>query len=49
MVAVRRCGSVERKFHMVIALGAEAAMQGYRVCYTLATQLESGRVGAADS
>jgi DNA replication protein DnaC len=33
---------------MLIALGTEAAMKGYRVCYTLATKLVNELVEAAD-
>jgi DNA replication protein DnaC len=36
------------KSHMLIALGTEAAMQGYRVRYTLATKLVNELVEAAD-
>lgn len=36
------------KSHMLIALGAEAAMKGYRVRYTLATKLVNELVEAAD-
>ncbi|WP_030615227.1 IS21-like element helper ATPase IstB [Streptomyces achromogenes] len=36
------------KSHMLIALGAEAAMQGYRVRYTFATKLVNELVEAAD-
>jgi DNA replication protein DnaC len=36
------------KSHMLIALGTEAAMQGYRVRYTLATKLVNELVDAAD-
>jgi DNA replication protein DnaC len=40
------CGT--GKSHMLIALGAEAAMRGYRVRYTLATRLVNELVEAAD-
>ncbi len=36
------------KYHMLIALGTEAAMKGYRVRYTLATKLVNELVEAAD-
>lgn len=36
------------KSHLLIALGTEAAMQGYRVRYTLATKLVNELVEAAD-
>ncbi|WSQ49503.1 IS21-like element helper ATPase IstB (plasmid) [Streptomyces sp. NBC_01220] len=36
------------KSHMLIALGTEAAMKGYRVRYTLATKLVNELVEAAD-
>ena len=36
------------KSHLLIALGTEAAMAGYRVKYTLATQLANELVEAAD-
>lgn len=36
------------KSHMLIALGTEAAMKGYRVRYTLATRLVNELVEAAD-
>nr|WP_167347418.1 ATP-binding protein [Streptomyces aureus] len=36
------------KSHMLIALGTEAAMQGYRVRYTLASKLVNELVEAAD-
>ncbi|MGW0191757.1 IS21-like element helper ATPase IstB, partial [Streptomyces sp. NPDC003362] len=36
------------KSHMLIALGTEAAMKGYRVRYTLATKLVNEPVEAAD-
>ncbi len=36
------------KSHMLIALGTEAAMQGYRVRYTLATKLVNELVETAD-
>ncbi|WTU55644.1 IS21-like element helper ATPase IstB [Streptomyces sp. NBC_00056] len=36
------------KSHMLIALGAEAAMKGYRVRYTLATKMVNELVEAAD-
>src|SRR5690625_7434850 len=36
------------KSHLLIALGTEAAMAGYRVKYTLATQLANELVDAAD-
>lgn len=36
------------KSHLLIALGAEAAMKGYRVRYTLATKLVNELVEAAD-
>uniref|UniRef100_UPI0022B807B0 ATP-binding protein n=1 Tax=Streptomyces geranii TaxID=2058923 RepID=UPI0022B807B0 len=36
------------KSHLLIALGTEAAMKGYRVRYTLATKLVNELVEAAD-
>ncbi|MER5323000.1 ATP-binding protein [Streptosporangium roseum] len=36
------------KFRLLIALGTEAAMKGYRVRYTLATKLVNELVEAAD-
>ncbi len=36
------------KSHLLTALGTEAAMAGYRVCYTLATKLVNELVEAAD-
>src|SRR3954447_875534 len=36
------------KSHLLIALGTEAAMAGYRVRYTLATQLANELIEAAD-
>jgi DNA replication protein DnaC len=37
-----------RKSHLLIALGTEAAMAGFRVRYTLATKLVNELVEAAD-
>ncbi|WP_311202696.1 ATP-binding protein [Actinophytocola gossypii] len=46
--AVSDRGLRHRQVHLLIALGTEAAMAGYRVKYTLATQLANELVEAAD-